>query len=284
MTQEQATVELKPCPFCGASLSLRQPRIGDDYHEHPKNVCVLAGDVFMSDPLTFFDTPGALEAWNRRAERLAAPAVPAEQAQPASAATASPEAEWQDKRDRWTSMIDASHPMKTGTHDAYATALEMVGNRHSKGALVELVCWLVQRADAAEARLRAAAHPVQASSAAPSDAAPTPRELLEKAHNALDDLLDDTQHAEHPDCDDGPCPVREARAVLVELHAALSTAAAPEGQPRMPLSEERIIQLANEHTWFNGSHAVLQCVRFARAIEAEHGIPPEGGEKGGNHG
>lgn len=31
---------------------------------------------------------------------------------------------------------------------------------------------------------------------------------------ALKGLLDDTQHAEHPDCDDGPCPVREARAAL----------------------------------------------------------------------
>lgn len=63
----------------------------------------------------------------------------------------------EDKRDRWTPMIDASHPLKVGTkdaHDAYATALEMVGNRHSKGALVDLVCWLVQRVDMAEDQLR----------------------------------------------------------------------------------------------------------------------------------
>lgn len=32
--------------------------------------------------------------------------------------------------------------------------------------------------------------------------------------NALKNLLDDTQHAEHEDCEDGPCPVREARAAL----------------------------------------------------------------------
>lgn len=31
---------------------------------------------------------------------------------------------------------------------------------------------------------------------------------------ALANLLNDTQHAEHPDCDDGPCPVREARAAI----------------------------------------------------------------------
>lgn len=59
-----------------------------------------------------------------------------------------------DRRDQWTPMIEASHPMKTGAHDAYATALEMVGNRHSKGALVQLVCWLVQRVDMAENDLR----------------------------------------------------------------------------------------------------------------------------------
>jgi hypothetical protein len=34
---------------------------------------------------------------------------------------------------------------------------------------------------------------------------------------ALWNLLDDTQHADHPDCEDGPCPVREARAVLDEV-------------------------------------------------------------------
>ena len=61
----------------------------------------------------------------------------------------------EDRRDRWTPMIEASHPTKTGAHDAYTTAMEMVGNRHSKGALVDLVCWLVQRVDDAEQRARA---------------------------------------------------------------------------------------------------------------------------------
>ena len=35
-----------------------------------------------------------------------------------------------------------------------------------------------------------------------------------KLREALRNLLNDTQHAEHPDCEDGPCPVREARAAL----------------------------------------------------------------------
>jgi hypothetical protein len=34
--------------------------------------------------------------------------------------------------------------------------------------------------------------------------------------DALKNLLQDTQHAEHEDCEDGPCPVREARAALGE--------------------------------------------------------------------
>lgn len=59
-----------------------------------------------------------------------------------------------DKHDRWTPMIDASHPLKTGAYNAHTTAMEMVGNRHSKSALVDLVCWLVQRVDIAEEQLR----------------------------------------------------------------------------------------------------------------------------------
>lgn len=31
---------------------------------------------------------------------------------------------------------------------------------------------------------------------------------------ALAGLLDDTQHAQHADCEDGPCPVRDAREAL----------------------------------------------------------------------
>lgn len=31
---------------------------------------------------------------------------------------------------------------------------------------------------------------------------------------ALGNLLDDTQHVHHADCDEGPCPVREARKVM----------------------------------------------------------------------
>lgn len=57
---------------------------------------------------------------------------------------------WHDeKQDQWSPEIEAAHPMKTGAHAEYAMALEMVGNRRSKGALVALVCWLLQRSKAA---------------------------------------------------------------------------------------------------------------------------------------
>ena len=36
----------------------------------------------------------------------------------------------------------------------------------------------------------------------------------DRLREALKNLLQDTQHAEHEDCEDGPCPVREARAAL----------------------------------------------------------------------
>ena len=38
----------------------------------------------------------------------------------------------------------------------------------------------------------------------------------DRLREALKNLLEDTQHAEHEDCEDGPCPVREARASLGE--------------------------------------------------------------------
>lgn len=37
---------------------------------------------------------------------------------------------------------------------------------------------------------------------------------------ALRNLLEDTQHAEHEDCDEGPCPVRQARAALAKVKAS----------------------------------------------------------------
>jgi hypothetical protein len=45
--------------------------------------------------------------------------------------------------------------------------------------------------------------------------------LVGEAADALMELLDDTQHKEHPDCEDGYCPVRDARVTLLKLQQAL---------------------------------------------------------------
>lgn len=42
-------------------------------------------------------------------------------------------------------VIREAHPLRTGRHDLYREALRMVGARHSKGGLVDLVTWLLHR-------------------------------------------------------------------------------------------------------------------------------------------
>lgn len=41
--------------------------------------------------------------------------------------------------------IDATHPMIKGTFEADALAMKLVGERHSKRDLVDLVRWLILR-------------------------------------------------------------------------------------------------------------------------------------------
>jgi hypothetical protein len=60
-------------------------------------------------------------------------------------------ARWPDAGDRpipEDAAIKAAHPLRTGRHDIYAEAMRMVGAKHSKGALVELVNWLLWRVEA----------------------------------------------------------------------------------------------------------------------------------------
>lgn len=56
----------------------------------------------------------------------------------------------EDKLDEYSGAIRAAHPIRTSNHKRYQQALVMVGNRHSKAALVELVNWLLMRAEEAE--------------------------------------------------------------------------------------------------------------------------------------
>lgn len=51
--------------------------------------------------------------------------------------------DWKDTEDDLTEEINAAHPEHTGDHDLYSEAMRLVGNRHSKYALVELVNYLL---------------------------------------------------------------------------------------------------------------------------------------------
>lgn len=56
---------------------------------------------------------------------------------------------WKDAPDEWTDAISSAHPTRSGSHDEYRVAMKMVGHRHSKGELVELVNWLLMVCTAA---------------------------------------------------------------------------------------------------------------------------------------
>jgi hypothetical protein len=50
---------------------------------------------------------------------------------------------WNDREDEWSAAIEAAHPTKTQRFDLDDKARQMVSARHSKGALVALVNWLL---------------------------------------------------------------------------------------------------------------------------------------------
>lgn len=80
-----------------------------------------------------------------RAERaeaeLAQAVIRAEKAEAQVAELTKPWSE--DKRDEYSDRISAAFPTESGSHEEYALAMKLVGNRHSKGALVGLVNWLL---------------------------------------------------------------------------------------------------------------------------------------------
>lgn len=53
-----------------------------------------------------------------------------------------------DRDDYLTKSIDAMHPLRTGDHTTYAKAVELVGNRHDKYSLVDLVNYLLRKGGA----------------------------------------------------------------------------------------------------------------------------------------
>lgn len=57
--------------------------------------------------------------------------------------------EWDDHSLPEDEAIAAAHPMRTGRHDLYQEAMRLVGAKHSKAALVELVNWLLAKQESA---------------------------------------------------------------------------------------------------------------------------------------
>jgi hypothetical protein len=57
---------------------------------------------------------------------------------------------WEDLPLPEDDAIKAAHPLRSGRHDLYAEAMRLVGERHAKAELVELVNWLL--VEIAEAR------------------------------------------------------------------------------------------------------------------------------------
>jgi hypothetical protein len=56
-----------------------------------------------------------------------------------------PQKDWQDRDDELTDEIENLHPCETGDHKTYTKAMELIGNRHSKGSLVCLVNYFLAR-------------------------------------------------------------------------------------------------------------------------------------------
>ena len=61
-----------------------------------------------------------------------------------------PVSPWEDVADEWTAAIQTAFPTRSESHDKYGIAMQMVGHRHSKGALVALVNWLLVEQGKAE--------------------------------------------------------------------------------------------------------------------------------------
>lgn len=60
---------------------------------------------------------------------------------------------WEDKPDALTDAVHAAHPVFTKDYKTYDKAMELVSNRHGKGALVGLVNYLISQNKSAEARV-----------------------------------------------------------------------------------------------------------------------------------
>jgi hypothetical protein len=109
------------------------------------------------------DGAGPLNGSDTFTREFQTPPIQREAAEAIEALLAAQTKSMSDKDDEFTDRIDAAHPTCTNKHDdpecwaRYSMALEMIGNRHGKYALVDLVNWLLKERDVRDKLLKEAA-------------------------------------------------------------------------------------------------------------------------------
>lgn len=142
---------VKPLVWEGHSDHVRAGDHGvmPTYGQGPKDFLMYRG----SKMLGYFDTIEAAKAAAQAdyARRIAAALDPdAVAAMVQKAKAEALQGPWEDKPDDLTEAVNAAHPcMSRKNWDIYTAALEAVSNRHSKGALVSLVSYLMIEAQEA---------------------------------------------------------------------------------------------------------------------------------------
>lgn len=83
---------------------------------------------------------------------------------------------WEEDQfaDEWTAAIKAAHPSRSESHEEYGIAMQMVGHRKSKWALLELVNWLLVSLRASREVTEAAHRVLQAFDRSTGMSTPTP--------------------------------------------------------------------------------------------------------------
>lgn len=149
-----------------------------------------------------------------------------------------------DQRIPEDQAITAAHPTRSSRHYEYGEAVRMVGAKHSKGALIELVSWLLIRARDAEEQLKIVTNLANASERKSKAEIAVDMEALRDRRIEVQDLQDQV----------------EAAAVLVA-----------ECQ-RLTAENERLrVQLSEDHTQKRIADLVADCTRHeteARAARA----------------
>jgi len=131
----------------GSNIKIKQP--AQDFFERGKEIAKWAdkqNEQPAQEPIAWlqeYENENCDIYYTVTDERIGINDIPV-YTHPAPAIVQEPD-EWMDKYDEWSDEITQSHPLKTKSYLEYDIARKMVSNRNSKGALVDLVCWLLQK-------------------------------------------------------------------------------------------------------------------------------------------